>query len=73
MKWSETRNGTASSAARDGADGVEVANRSSSTQVSYAYKPTIGYTITGTLTLSEQMYMMPRITAPTLQLAPACT
>jgi hypothetical protein len=32
--------------------------------VTYTYKPTIGYTITGTLTLSDQMYMMPRITAP---------
>jgi hypothetical protein len=40
--------------------------------VSYGYKPTIGYTITGTLTLSEQMYMMPRITAPTYN-STACT
>jgi Flp pilus assembly protein TadG len=34
-------------------------------QVTYAYKPIIGYTITGTLTLSDQMFMMPRISAPT--------
>ena len=34
-------------------------------QVSYAYKPIVGYTITGTLTMSDQMYMMPRISAPT--------
>jgi Flp pilus assembly protein TadG len=34
-------------------------------QVSYGYKPIVGYTITGTLTLSDQMFMMPRITAPT--------
>lgn len=33
-------------------------------QVSYAYKPIVGYTITGTLTLSDQMFMMPRISAP---------
>lgn len=34
-------------------------------QVSYAYTPTVGYTITGSLTLSDKMYMSPRITAPT--------
>lgn len=33
-------------------------------QVSYAYKPTVGYTITGTLTLSDHMFMAPRISAP---------
>jgi len=34
-------------------------------QVTYAYKPIVGYTISGTLTLADQMFMMPRITAPT--------
>lgn len=34
-------------------------------QASYAYKPIVGFTITGTLTLSDQMFMMPRISAPT--------
>ena len=34
-------------------------------EVSYPYKPTVGYTISGTLTLSDHMYMSPRITAPT--------
>jgi Flp pilus assembly protein TadG len=41
-------------------------------QVTYAYKPIVGYTITGTLTLSDQMFMMPRITAPTY-ITSACT
>ena len=41
-------------------------------QVTYAYKPIVGYTITGTLTLSDQMFMMPRITAPTYVTA-SCT
>jgi Flp pilus assembly protein TadG len=34
-------------------------------EVSYPYKPTVGYTISGTLTLSDVMYMSPRISAPT--------
>ena len=41
-------------------------------EVSYAYTPTVGYTITGTLNLSDQMYMAPRITAPTYGTT-ACT
>jgi Flp pilus assembly protein TadG len=31
-------------------------------EVSYAYKPTIGYVVTGTLNLSDQIYMRPRLT-----------
>lgn len=34
-------------------------------EVSYPYKPVVGYTISGTLTLADHMYMSPRITAPT--------
>jgi len=34
-------------------------------EVSFPYTPIVGYTITGTLTLSDKMYMSPRITAPT--------
>jgi Flp pilus assembly protein TadG len=41
-------------------------------EVSYAYTPTIGYTITGTITLSEKMFMSPRISAPTYN-GTACT
>jgi hypothetical protein len=32
-------------------------------EASYAYKPTIGYVVTGTLNLSDQIYMSPRLTA----------
>ena len=30
-------------------------------EVSYSYKPTIGYVMTGTLNLSDQIYMRPRL------------
>ncbi|MGZ5830061.1 MAG: TadE/TadG family type IV pilus assembly protein, partial [Xanthobacteraceae bacterium] len=30
-------------------------------EVSYAYTPTIGYVLTGTLNLSDQIYMRPRL------------
>jgi hypothetical protein len=33
-------------------------------EASYAYTPAIGYTMTGTLNLSDHMYMSPRISAP---------
>lgn len=41
-------------------------------EVSYGYTPVVGYTITGTLTLSDHMFMSPRISAPTY-VAAACT
>jgi Flp pilus assembly protein TadG len=65
VKWSETRNGTKLSGAVSIPSDLKLANSQLVySTVSYSYKPAIGYTITGTLTLSEQMYMMPRITAP---------
>jgi Flp pilus assembly protein TadG len=71
VQWSATRNGTARSA------GSTYSFSSSNTalavpnswlllaEVSYAYTPTVGYTITGTLNLTDKMFMSPRITAPT--------
>ncbi|HET7911547.1 MAG TPA: TadE/TadG family type IV pilus assembly protein [Pseudolabrys sp.] len=68
VKWSATLNGTAR------ADGASVTLPSSAlavpnsslvwSEVSYNYTPVIGYTITGTLSLSDQMFMSPRITPP---------
>jgi Flp pilus assembly protein TadG len=67
VKWSVSRNGnvlTANNVSLPPA--LVVANTQLLfSQVSYAYKPIVGYTITGTLTLSDQMYMAPRISAPT--------
>ena len=71
VKWSATRNGTARSAGSSYTfDSTTSALDVASTQLilaeaSYAYTPIVGYTITGTLTLSDQMFMAPRITAPT--------
>lgn len=73
VKWSVTRGGSALSGSVTLPTALQVANTQLVySQVSYGYKPAIGYTITGTLTLSESMYMMPRITAPTYN-STACT
>jgi Flp pilus assembly protein TadG len=66
VKWSATQNGSLES----GSITIPSALAVASTQLilaeaSYAYTPTVGYTITGTLNLSDKMYMSPRITAPT--------
>lgn len=66
VKWSVTRGGTANSGTMTIPTALAVANTSIIfSQASYAYTPTVGYTISGTLTLSDQMYMSPRISAPT--------
>lgn len=73
VKWSYTRGGTADSGAMTIPSALAVANSQLVlATVSYGYKPTVGYTITGTLTLSDQMYMSPRVTAPTYN-GTACT
>jgi len=68
VDWSVTQGGTAR--ASGSVVTIPAALAVPSTQliyseVSYPYKPIIGYTITGTLTLSDHMYMSPRISAPT--------
>jgi Flp pilus assembly protein TadG len=70
VKWSETRNGTKKTVGSTYT--FATANAALAvpntwlilSEVSYAYTPIIGYTITGTLTLSDQMFMAPRISAP---------
>ncbi|MCK9915778.1 pilus assembly protein [Microbacteriaceae bacterium K1510] len=66
VKWSVTRGGTALTGTPTLPSALQVANTQLLfAQVSYAYTPIVGYTITGTITLSDQMYMAPRISAPT--------
>lgn len=73
VKWSVTRNGTSNSGTMSIPTALAVANTQLIlAQASYAYTPTVGYTISGTLTLSDQMYMSPRITSPTYN-SIACT
>lgn len=72
-KWSVTRNGTANTGAITIPAALAVpSSQLLFSQVSYDYTPTVGYTITGTLTLSDKMYMSPRVSAPTY-VAAACT
>ena len=64
VDWSDSLNGTArtkgSTITLPAA--LNVANTSLIwSEVQYTYKPVIGYVMTGTLTLKEQMYMRPRV------------
>jgi Flp pilus assembly protein TadG len=69
VAWSAaTTNGTARAAGSSVTIPAALAVPSSSllfSEASYAYTPAVGYTISGTLTLSDKMYMAPRITPPT--------
>jgi Flp pilus assembly protein TadG len=62
--WSDSLGGTARSAGSTVTlpAALNVANSSLIwSEVSYSYTPTIGYVITGTLNLSDQLYMRPRL------------
>ncbi len=68
VDWSATKGGAARAAGSVVAIPAALAVPNSQlifSEVSYPYKPTVGYTISGTLTLSDKMYMSPRIQAPT--------
>jgi Flp pilus assembly protein TadG len=78
VKWSEAYGGASK---KSGTITVPAALAIANTQLlyseaAYTYKPIIGYTITGTIELSDKMYMSPRISAPTYgdgSTAKACT
>jgi Flp pilus assembly protein TadG len=66
VDWSDTVNGTAlakgSTVTLPAA--LNVANTSLIwSEVQYSYRPVIGYVISGTLTLHDQIYMRPRLSA----------
>jgi Flp pilus assembly protein TadG len=64
ITWSDTLNGTARSKGSTVTlpSALVVPNTSLVwSEVTYSYKPTIGYVITGTMTLKDQLYMRPRL------------
>ena len=71
-KWTATLNGGVGSTTSVPSALQVASSQLILSQVSYAYKPVVGYTITGTLTLSDHMFMAPRISAPTYNNA-ACS
>ena len=62
--WSKTKNGTARAA--NSTVTLPAALNTANTsliwaELQYAYTPTMGYVITGTLQLKDQIYMRPRL------------
>ena len=70
MKWSETRNGTKRTAGStytftSTTSALDVASSQIIlAEANYAYTPIVGNALTGTITLSDQMFMSPRVAAP---------
>jgi len=69
VKWSATLNGmarTLNSTVTLPDASLAIPNSSLVwSEVNYNYTPVVGYTITGTLPLSDQMFMSPRVSPPT--------
>jgi Flp pilus assembly protein TadG len=64
VDWSDTLNGTARAKGSTVTlpTALNVANTSLIwSEVQYTYKPVIGYVVSGTLTLKDQIYMRPRL------------
>jgi len=63
VKWTVLRNGTTPTISVPSA--LQIANTQLIyAEVTYAYTPIVGYTITGSLNLSDHMFMAPRSSAP---------
>jgi Flp pilus assembly protein TadG len=64
VAWSQTLNGTARSGTVTTAIPTALMTASTSLiwgEASYAFKPTIGWTITGTLNLNDKIFLRPRL------------
>ena len=64
VSWSDTLNGTARAAGSSVTIPAALVIPNTSliySEVSYDYTPAVAYTITGTLTLTDKMYMAPRL------------
>lgn len=64
VKWSDTKNGTARAKGSTVTLPTALVVADSSliwSEVEYSYKPTIGYLVSGTLTLKDTIYMRPRL------------
>ena len=64
VAWSDTKNGTARAVGTTVTLPAALSTPSSSliwAESQYAYTPTIGYVITGTMNLKDQIYMRPRL------------
>ena len=64
IAWSDTKNGTARAVGSTVTLPAALNTASTSliwAEAQYAYKPVIGYVITGTMTLKDQIYMRPRL------------
>jgi Flp pilus assembly protein TadG len=76
VAWSRTQNGTTRSGLVTSSipTALMVANTSLIWgEASYAYRPTVGWTITGTLNLSDRFFLRPRLSnSVTLDSAAAC-
>ncbi len=76
VAWSDTRNGTARAKGSTVSLPAALAIPNSSliwSEVSYSYKPVIGYVVTGTMNLKDQIYMRPRMSDCVLREAQATT
>ena len=72
VKWSATRGGAANSGTITIPSALAVANSYLIlAEASYDYTPTVGYTITGTLTLADKIYLRPRL-SNTVTGPPSC-
>jgi Flp pilus assembly protein TadG len=73
ITWSDTLNGSARAVGQAVTVPTALAAPNSSLiwgEVQYAYNPVLGYVLTGTITLTEQIYMAPRLSSTVTRINP---